>query len=97
MKSGNDVTFAEGLHDWARKQRRAKFVVNGKTPVDPNSVALRDRALEIQETDKISFGEALREARAERGPEFSESSGTPVDPRSLEILRRTREIAEEHP
>jgi hypothetical protein len=63
---------------------------------DPNNIKLRDRALEIHEADKISFGEALRRARAERGPQFTEG-GTPVDPRSIEILRRTREIVEAHP
>lgn len=71
--------------------------MSNKMPVDPNSIKLRDRALEIHEAEKINFGEALRQARAERAPEFAESSGTPVDPQSIGILRRTHEIVQKHP
>jgi hypothetical protein len=76
-----------------------KSMSNDRTPIDPRSVKLRDRAREIQLANSTtSFGEALSQARSEsvtfeeRENKSMSHNRTPTDPRSRELRDRAREI-----
>ena len=91
------VSFEQAFTQAKQELGEPQFAERNHMQVDPNSIKLRDRALEIQETKKITFGEALRQVRAERGPEFSENSGTPVDPQSVKLNNRAMQISANNP
>ncbi|MBZ5697907.1 MAG: hypothetical protein LAN18_05110 [Acidobacteriia bacterium] len=91
------VSFEQAFTQAQQELGEPQFAERNHMQVDPNSIKLRDRALEIQETKKITFGEALRQARAERGPEFSENRGASVNPESVKLRDRALAIKDENP